>query len=40
MYAQLSQGIELLFLMAFSFGRHSAAALVHYAFLLALTWGF
>jgi hypothetical protein len=37
MYAQLSQGIELLYLMAFSFGRHSAAALVHYAFLLALT---
>ncbi len=36
-YAQLSQGIELLFLMAFSFGRHSAAAMVHYAFLLALT---
>lgn len=38
LYAQLSQGIELLFLMAFSFGRHSAAALVHYAFLLALTF--
>ena len=36
-YAQLSQGIELLYLMAFTFGRHSAAALVHYAFLLALT---
>ena len=35
-YAQLSQGIELLYLFAFSFGRHSAAALVHYAFLLAL----
>ena len=36
-YAQLSQGIELLFLMAFTFGRHSSSALVHYAFLLALT---
>src|ERR1019366_2499528 len=36
-YAQLSQGIELLYLAAFTFGRHSAAALVHYAFLLALT---
>ncbi len=37
LYAQLSQGIELLYLMAFAFGRHSAAALVHYAFLIALT---
>jgi hypothetical protein len=37
MYSHLSQGIELLFLMAYSFGRHSAASLVHYAFLLALT---
>jgi hypothetical protein len=37
MYAQLSQGIELLFLLAFLFGQHSSAALVHYAFLLALT---
>ncbi len=37
-YAQLSQGIELLFLMAFTFGRHSSAALVHYAFLIALTF--
>lgn len=37
MYAQLSQGIELLYLMAFSIGRHSAASLVHYTFLLALT---
>ncbi len=37
-YANLSQGLELLFLMAFSFGRHSAAVLVHFAFLLALPW--
>ena len=44
MYAYLSQGMEVLFLMAFSFGRHSAAALVHFAFfcslpLLMLCWG-
>ena len=38
MYAHLSQGVDLLFLMAFAFGRHSAAALVHCAFLLALPW--
>jgi hypothetical protein len=37
MYAHLSQGVEMLFLFAFAFGRHSSAALVHYAFLLALT---
>ncbi|MFB3829013.1 MAG: glycosyltransferase family 39 protein [Bryobacteraceae bacterium] len=36
MYANLSQGLEMLFLFAFSFGRHSAAALVHCGFLLAL----
>lgn len=37
-YASLSQGVELLFLYAYSFGRHSAAALVHFAFLAALPW--
>lgn len=36
MYASLSQGIEMLFLMAYAFGRHSAAAMVHFSFLLAL----
>ncbi len=36
MYANLSQGVELLFLYAYIFGRHSAAALVHFSFLLAL----
>ncbi len=36
MYAHLSQGVEMLYLMAFSFGRHSAAALVHLAFLITL----
>ena len=35
-YANLSEGIELLFLWAFEYGRHSAAALVHFAFLIAL----
>jgi hypothetical protein len=36
MYAQLSQGIEMLFLFAFAFGRHPAAASVHLLFLMAL----
>ncbi|HEY1493171.1 MAG TPA: glycosyltransferase family 39 protein, partial [Candidatus Solibacter sp.] len=44
MYSYFSQGIEMLFLVAFSFGRHSAAALVHFAFLctlplLMVLWG-
>ncbi|MBK9171181.1 MAG: glycosyltransferase family 39 protein [Bryobacterales bacterium] len=37
LYAHLSQGADLLFLFAFSFGRHSAASLVHLAFLAALS---
>jgi hypothetical protein len=36
MYAMLSQGVEMLFLPAFAIGRHSAAALVHFAFTVAL----
>jgi len=36
MYGMLSQGMDLLFLFAFSIGRHSAAALTHCIFLLAL----
>ncbi len=36
MYAYLSQGCEMLFLYAYAFGRHSAAALTHFAFFLAL----
>ena len=36
MYSYLSQGTEMLFLVAFSFGRHSAAAMVHFAFLCTL----
>lgn len=35
MYAALSQGLEMLFLWAFAFGRHSAAAVVHCSFYLA-----
>lgn len=36
MYASLGQGIELLFLPAYIVGRHSAGALVHFGFLVAL----
>jgi hypothetical protein len=36
MYSYLSQGTEMLFLVAFAFGRHSAAALVHFAFFCTL----
>jgi hypothetical protein len=44
MYAYLSQGTEMLFLMAFTFGRHSSTALVHFAYLctlplLMVCWG-
>jgi hypothetical protein len=38
LYASLSEAAEMLFLFAFAFGQHSAAAMVHFAFLLALTW--
>jgi hypothetical protein len=38
-YASLAQGLEMLFLFAYAFGRHSAAALVHLAFLVALAFG-
>ncbi len=37
-YASLSQGIELLYLFAFDFGRNSAATLVHFTFLLTLVF--
>lgn len=36
MYANLSAGVEMLYFPAFAIGKHSAAALVHYAFLIAL----
>lgn len=35
-YAMLSQGVELLYVPAFAMGGHSAAALVHFAFAVAL----
>jgi 4-amino-4-deoxy-L-arabinose transferase-like glycosyltransferase len=38
MYANLSQGLEMLFLFAFGFGRHSGAALMHFAYFLCLPW--
>lgn len=37
-YAAFPQGVEMLYLFAFTFGRHSAAKLVHFTFLLALAW--
>jgi hypothetical protein len=39
MYANLSEGIEMLFLYAFSIGKHSAAAMVEFLFLLVLPFG-
>jgi hypothetical protein len=38
LYASLSEGVEMLFLFASAFGRHSAAAVVHFAFLVSLAW--
>jgi len=38
MYAYLSQGLEMLFLFAFAFGKHSSAALVHLIFFCTLPW--
>ncbi len=36
MYAALPEGVEMLFLFAFAIGRHSAAALEHFSFLMCL----
>jgi hypothetical protein len=36
MYASLSAGVEMLYVPAFAIGRHSAAALVHFAFTVAV----
>ena len=36
MYAALPSGMEMLFLFAFTIGRHSSAALVHFSFLMLL----
>ena len=38
LYAAMPGGVEMLFLFAFAFGKHSAAALVHLAFFVALVW--
>ena len=38
-YAYLSQGAEMLYLFAYSFGRHSAAKMVHFGFFLATVAG-
>lgn len=38
MFAAFPQGVEMLYLFAYSFGRHSAAAMVHFLFLIALAW--
>jgi hypothetical protein len=37
-YAGFPAAVEMLFLHAFAFGQHSAAAMVHLAFLIGLTW--
>lgn len=37
-YGMMPGGVEMLFLFAYAFGKHSAAAMVHFAFLLALVW--
>ena len=39
MYANLSEAIEMLFMAAYSVGKHSSAALVEFSFLLALPLG-
>ena len=37
-YASLSQAMEMLFMLPFAIGRHSAAAMSHLTFLFALPW--
>jgi hypothetical protein len=37
-YSALSEGVEMLYLFAFAFGRHSATAVVHLGLLAALAW--
>jgi hypothetical protein len=37
-YAAFPEAVEMLYLFAFAFGRHSAASVVHFLFLLALVW--
>jgi hypothetical protein len=38
LYASLTQGVEMLYVVAFAFGKHSAAATLHFVFLVALVW--
>ncbi|HEY3740168.1 MAG TPA: hypothetical protein VGL53_10000 [Bryobacteraceae bacterium] len=37
-YSSLSEGVELIYMVAFTFGRHSAGALVHLIFFSAAAW--
>lgn len=37
-YSSLSQGVELIYMVAFTFGRHSAGALTHLAFFTTAAW--
>lgn len=39
MFGGLAEGVEMLFLVAFALGRHSAAAVVHTLFLLTIPFG-
>ena len=38
MYSSLSQGVELVYMVAFTFGKHSAAAVVHWVFFASTAW--
>ena len=38
MYASLSQSVELVYMVAFTFGRHSAAAMLHLIFFSSAAW--
>ena len=37
--ASYPEGMEMLFLFGFAFGKHTAAAMVHFMFLLMIPWG-
>ena len=37
-YSSLSQGVELIYMVAFTFGRHSAGALTHLTFFTTAAW--
>ena len=38
MYSSLSQGVELVYMVAFTFGKHSAAAVMHWVFFVCAAW--